>query len=170
MALPFGIKKIIDINDLLKMGNDFFSVVGKKAVKWIQNDSRNGILQEPLKDTYRSAEYMRRKASRFNRKDGKGKIAGFSGQMSSTRTDYVDMRLTGKLMRGLRLIGTNPKYALIAYRNEDAKKLEGNAVLGRNIVTVNEKNHMKFARLAMRKLEKNIAQAAKDDLTIILRM
>lgn len=168
------IESVLKFSKFWTFSTDFMRSLGEKAIRMIQQDSRNGMLQDPLRDTYKSAEYMRRKARRFNRLDGKGKIAGFRGQMSSTRTDYVDMRLTGKLMKGLHVVkaqSTEKESGIeFAYNDEDMHKIVGNEMLGRSVRTLNEKNQEKVVRDIAREVGRNIGRAIQKDLHIIVEM
>jgi len=167
--------KIMKWQELVQFTETFWVTTGQKLARAIQLDAKKGILQEPLTAHYISEQYKKYKASRFNRLTGRGKVAGYKGQrMASTRTESVDMTLTGALMKGLHVDkayyrGENQGVD-IKYNDVDGYKIQHNETLGRDVRTWNDKNENKMLRLLAREVGKNIEEATKQDLTLIFEM
>lgn len=88
--------------------------------------------------------------------------------VESRRIDFVDMTLSGDLKKGLHVVeGSITNYGgKISYEPEDAKKIEGNKALGRDVVGLNEENQEKLKKEIVEILKKNAQTILAKDIKI----
>jgi hypothetical protein len=186
---------MLDMKQILTIRKSFWENLGDKISNWIIDDSDNGILQNGVHH-YVSATYKKYKANymkRFTNKKGKklkiksqtveftkygtmgrynqtsgNKLAAVKGQsVVSNRTSSVDMKLTGRTLKGLHVAGTTDDSVTMSYRSKDSDKIAGNEEkYNRVIAGLNEKNIKKALDEYSKELDKNIAAWAKKDILI----
>lgn len=102
---------------------------------------------------------------RLDRKSGKlvrantGRLSGYSGKpISSNNTAFVDMTLTGRLKRSLRVVTADRNSVTCGYLNENnaAGKIEGNAKLGRVILGLSPENVTKVKEFIKEIMQRKI--------------
>uniref|UniRef100_A0A6M3JXB9 Uncharacterized protein n=1 Tax=viral metagenome TaxID=1070528 RepID=A0A6M3JXB9_9ZZZZ len=159
--------------NITKFTPSFWRKVGAFAVKWIREDTQKGIFQNDMRhDTYRSAQYKKYKQNDM-RRFTKGKKLGYGRATQSSRsggsvqstvqgtrlkayagksiasnqTSFVNMLLTGDLLKGLKTRTADNSSVTIAYDSADAGKLLGNEKYGRAMRTLRPANIDKVASL-----------------------
>ncbi len=154
---------------------DFWQRLAENIKIMIRNDMIAGEVQEYTEQKKKtsggarnySAGYKKYKANYMNRfTDGK-KLKSVSGKsVVDSKTDSVNMRLTGQTIAGLHLEQVLTNGIIMSYQESDAKKIEGNADMGRIITTLNEKNREKTLKLYSEALDRSLREWAKKELVI----
>ena len=151
----------VKFSDLLKTEKNQWLILGGQLVTKILQDTVKGISQDgsgKSKDFPEySFEYAQRKAQ--------GKATA-KGKAKSRQTSPPDLRLTGKMLNSIKAQRATNISVEINYRQ--AKKVEDNAKLKRNIYGLNEKNE-KFAQDYFDNIiDKRVIKFAKIDITLKL--
>ena len=151
----------VKFSDLLKTEKNQWLILGGQLVTKILQDTVKGISQDgsgKSKDFPEySFEYAQRKAQ--------GKATA-KGKAKSRQTSPPDLRLTGKMLNSIKAQRATNISVEINYRQ--AKKVEDNAKLKRNIYGLNDKNE-KFAQDYFDNIiDKRVIKFAKKDITIKL--
>lgn len=108
-----NLKKVFDIK------KDVWKKITVYSIDAIQVRTDKGVDRDGSRFPGYSAKYIDRKATRFQRKDGKPTQAkALRGLSLSRRTATPDFKLRGFTMRDLSLIALTDKYALIGWRGE----------------------------------------------------
>lgn len=165
---------MLDMKQILTIRKSFWNKLGEYIKNWITEDSDNGILQSGVYH-YVSKQYVKYKSNYMNKfgrgekNVGKGKkLKSVKGQsVVSNRTSSVDMKLTGRTLKGLHVAGTTDDSVTMSYRSKDSDKIAGNEEkYNRVIAGLNEKNIKKALDEYSKELDKNIAAWAKKDILI----
>ena len=151
----------VKFSDLLKTEKNQWLILGGQLVTKILQDTVKGISQDgsgKSKDFPEySFEYAQRKAQ--------GKATA-KGKAKSRQTSPPDLRLTGKMLNSIKAQRATNISVEINYRQ--AKKVEDNAKLKRNIYGLNDKNE-KFAHDYFDNIiDKRVIKFAKKDIAIKL--
>ena len=154
---------------------DFWQQLANNIKSMIRNDMITGVVQEyttQKKKTSGGAKnyskgYKKYKANYMNRfTDGK-KLKSVSGRsVVDNKIGSVNMRLTGQTIEGLHLEQVLNNGIIMSYQDSDAKKIEGNADMGRVINTLNKKNREKTLNLYSDALDKSLKKWAQKELVI----
>jgi len=177
----------LDMKEILTIRKSFWQKLGEAVRDWIENDMDNGILQNGVHH-YISSQYKKYKANymnrfttksgkkrkivsqtteftkygtmgRYNQTKGGNKIASVKGQsVVSNRTSSVDMKLTGRTIRGLHVAGTTEDSVTMSYSPKDTDKIVGNEEkYNRVIAGLNEKNTNKALEEYSKEIDKNLS-------------
>ena len=190
-----GTDMITSVKKALTLSESFMKKIGLKEKELIRQDSLRGVGQDLAGSSmgaYRSVDYKKYKANWMNRltnKAGKqkkviaqtiegrnrittgGKLKAYQGQpVVSNQTGFVDMTLTGQMAKGLHIKSSSENMVEMSYNLGDTGKIIGNALLGRQVVGLNEKNIEAVKYLVMSELSKGIDEWAKEDVVINIRM
>lgn len=106
---------------------------------------------------------------RYNQTSG-AKLKSVKGQsVVSNRTSSVDMKLTGRTIRGLHVAGTTEDSVTMSYSPKDTDKIVGNEEkYNRVIAGLNEKNINKALEEYSKEIDKNLLAWAKKDIKIYI--
>ena len=164
----------LDMKEILKIKKDFWQRLGVKVKQWITEDADNGILQNGTFH-YVSEQYKKYKANYMN-KFGTGKknagagkkLKSVKGQsVVSNRTSSVDMKLTGRTLKGLKPIATTGDSVTMAFNPIDSDKIIGNEEkYNRVIAGLSEKNTKKALDMFSSEIDKNLAVWSKKEIKI----
>ena len=152
------------IFDIPKTTNRFMKAVAQSGIDLIIKDADKGIFQDTAtqykKHKYSSgyAKYKKNSMKRFT--DGK-KLKGFEGQSTNTESKFVNMRLTGRTLRGMRA-GSKKNTAIITYDR-------GEIVLGNkrsDIYDLRQVNRNKLFRKVEKLYDSNIKRYTAKTITI----
>jgi hypothetical protein len=89
--------------EIPKVSNKFMKFVAQDAIDLIISDADKGIFQNNArKKPYKSDTYVKYKRNSMQRFSDGTKLARFKGQSTDTTTEYINMRLTGRTLRGIR--------------------------------------------------------------------
>ena len=159
------------LTDVLKIRKSAWFKFGILIKKWLTQDAIKGLTQGN-EIGYKSIVYKDYKSRGMKAKTLKRKVKPYDGvAIKSRKTGTINMMLTGQLFRGLFPSGIirTRKYVtgvIMAYKNKDAGKIEGNEDRGVNVRTLNEKNIKKAQKEIMRMLDKPIKEYVNEKIII----
>jgi len=166
----------LDMKEILTIRKSFWQRLGEAVKGWIEDDMDNGILQNGVFH-YLNKQYIKYKSNHMN-KFGKGekragsgkKLKAVKGQsVVSNRVSSVDMKLTGRTIKGLHVASTTEDSVTMSYSAKDSKKIEGNEEkYNRVIAGLNEKNTNKALEEYSKEIDKNLLAWAKKDIKIYI--
>jgi len=161
------IRKAVNFTRILKMTPQKWMKIGRKAVSYIREDARRGHLQGDIEvDRYRSRQYINYKSKGMRRKDGKRLKGQYAQKITSTRTDKVDLTLTGDMINSLRPVKSSQLGVEIAVGSEHIGKVVGNRRYGREILSLHKGNQRKVKLDILNVIDKNLRSWAKDRIVI----
>tara|TARA_X000001388_G_scaffold77406_1_gene78079 strand:- start:1414 stop:1875 length:462 start_codon:yes stop_codon:yes gene_type:complete len=145
-----------------KVNNRFMKLIAQEAIDLIISDADNGVFQNNArKKPYKSSTYEKYKRNNMQRfTDGK-KLKRFENQSTDTTTQYINMRLTGRTLRGMRA-SSKKNTAVITYDR-------GEIVLGNkktNIYDLRQVNKNKLFRSVEKLYDRNIKKYTAKTITI----
>tara|TARA_R100000329_G_C7515448_1_gene181665 strand:- start:44 stop:505 length:462 start_codon:yes stop_codon:yes gene_type:complete len=145
-----------------KVTNKFMKAIGQEAIDLIVSDADKGIFQNNArKKPYKSETYKKYKANSMNRlSDGK-KLKRFRNQSTDTTTQYINMRLTGRTLRGIRA-GSRKNTAIITFDR-------GEIILGNkktDLYDLRQVNKNKLFRNVEKLYDSNIKRYTAKTITI----
>ena len=101
------------IDQVVKPNSKVMSKLAQDAIDKITLDASKGKFQNGKSGYgYKNDTYKKYKANSMQGKNGK--LKAFKGQSTDTTTSFVNMRLTGRTLRGMRGSGTT-NTAIITY-------------------------------------------------------
>tara|TARA_R100000234_G_C4969811_1_gene165655 strand:- start:47 stop:514 length:468 start_codon:yes stop_codon:yes gene_type:complete len=151
----------VKFSDLLKTEKNQWSILGGQLVTKILQDTVKGISQDGSGKSRDFPEY----SFEYAKRKSQGKATA-KGKSASRQTSPPDLKLTGKMLNSIKTQKATSTSVEINYRQ--AKKVEDNAKLKRNIYGLNDKNE-KFAQDYFDNIiDKRVIKFAKKDITIKL--
>ena len=141
------------IDQGVKPNSKVMSKLAQDAIDKITLDASKGQFQNGKGGYgYKSDTYRKYKANSMQGRNGK--LKAFKGQSTDTTTSYVNMRLTGRTLRGMRATG-NTNTAIITY--DRGEIVLGNEKRGYDIYDLSNKNKEFIAdRFGKELLDRNI--------------
>jgi len=123
--------------DIPKVNNAFMKTLAQLAIDEIQHDASKGQFQNGNRSMqYKSGPYKRYKRNGMIGVTGK-KLKAFRNQSTDTNTAFVNMKLTGKTLRGMRA-GSSKNTAIITY--DKGEIVLGNKSRGYDIYDLTNQN------------------------------
>ena len=141
------------IDQVVKPNSKVMSKLAQDAIDKITLDASKGKFQNGKGGYgYKSDTYRKYKANSMQGRNGK--LKAFKGQSTDTTTSFVNMRLTGRTLRGMRGSGTT-NTAIITY--DRGEIVLGNEKRGYDIYDLSNKNKEFIAeRFGKELLDRNI--------------
>ena len=141
------------IDQVVKPNSKVMSKLAQDAIDKITLDASKGQFQNGKGGYgYKSDTYRKYKANSMQGRNGK--LKAFKGQSTDTTTSFVNMRLTGRTLRGMRGSGTT-NTAIITY--DRGEIVLGNEKRGYDIYDLSNKNKEFIAkRFGKELLDRNI--------------
>jgi len=141
------------IDQVVKPNSKVMSKLAQDAIDKITLDASKGQFQNGKGGYgYKSDTYRKYKANSMQGRNGK--LKAFKGQSTDTTTSFVNMRLTGRTLRGMRATGTT-NTAIITY--DRGEIVLGNEKRGYDIYDLSNKNKEFIAkRFGKELLDRNI--------------
>lgn len=141
------------IDQVVKPNSKVMSKLAQDAIDKITLDASKGKFQNGKGGYgYKSDTYRKYKANSMQGRNGK--LKAFKGQSTDTTTSFVNMRLTGRTLRGMRGSGKTDT-AIITY--DRGEIVLGNAKRGYDIYDLSNKNKEFIAkRFGKELLDRNI--------------
>lgn len=141
------------IDQVVKPNSKVMSKLAQDAIDKITLDASKGQFQNGKGGYgYKSDTYRKYKANSMQGRNGK--LKAFKGQSTDTTTSFVNMRLTGRTLRGMRGSG-NTNTAIITY--DRGEIVLGNEKRGYDIYDLSNKNKEFIAkRFGKELLDRNI--------------
>ena len=141
------------IDQVVKPNSKVMSKLAQDAIDKITLDASKGKFQNGKGGYgYKSDTYRKYKANSMQGRNGK--LKAFKGQSTDTTTSFVNMRLTGRTLRGMRASG-NTNTAIITY--DRGEIVLANAKRGYDIYDLSNKNKEFIAkRFGKELLDRNI--------------
>ena len=149
----------VKFRDLLQTKKTQWLVLGGKLVTKILQDTVKGISQDGSGKSRDFPEYSFKYALR--KSQGK---ATAKGKAKSRQTSPPDLRLTGKMLNSIKAQRATNISVELNYRQ--AKKVEDNAKMGRNIFGLNDKNEDFVQDYFDKIIDERIIKFAKKDIII----
>lgn len=163
------IKKVADT---LKLTKKFWADVGNKIAVWVQRDTSKGIFQNDTQGLhYLSSQYTDYKSRGFAAKSRPGKIKPYYAVSTDRTTSFVNMMVTGELMKSLKVkdsteLGVTMKYGHGGKYGLNLNKIEGNRIYGREVMGLNTENQKKVKAEIEKAVDKNLRRWAKEEIKI----
>ena len=149
----------VKFRDLLQTKKTQWLVLGGKLVTKILQDTVKGISQDGSGKSRDFPEYSFKYALR--KSQGK---ATAKGKAESRQISPPDLRLTGKMLNSIKAQRATNISVELNYRQ--AKKVEDNAKMGRNIFGLNDKNEDFVQDYFDKIIDERIIKFAKKDIII----
>ena len=149
----------VKFRNLLQTKKTQWLVLGGKLVTKILQDTVKGISQDGSGKSRDFPEYSFKYALR--KSQGK---ATAKGKAKSRQTSPPDLRLTGKMLNSIKAQRATNISVELNYRQ--AKKVEDNAKMGRNIFGLNDKNEDFVQDYFDKIIDERIIKFAKKDIII----
>jgi hypothetical protein len=149
----------VKFRNLLQTKKTQWLVLGGKLVTKILQDTVKGISQDGSGKSRDFPEYSFKYALR--KSQGK---ATSKGKAESNQTSPPDLRLTGKMLNSIKAQRATNISVELNYR--EAKKVEDNAKMGRNIFGLNDKNEDFVQDYFDKIIDERIIKFAKKDIII----
>ena len=147
----------LNIAKITKFTQSFWKQLGVFVAKWIRADAEKGIFQNDKRnDYYRSKGYKAYKLRDMRTADGKRLKSYFGKRISSNETSFVNMTLTGDLLRYLAPKTATDDSVSVAFRMQDYWKVKGNERFGRLLLGLREENKQKVAKMIGAEIAENI--------------
>lgn len=144
-----------NIAGLLKLSQTFWRNVGQRIVQEIRKDMTAGLFQNDASNLrYMSKQYVKYKSRTMRGSSGR-RVSQYATAIESTNTAYVDMTLTGKLKRGLRIKEPTENGIWIGFEPKDTGKILGNEKRGRLLRGLNTKNKKIVKQAIVDEFKKN---------------
>lgn len=141
--------------DIPKVTNSFMRTLAQLAIDEIQHDASNGKFQNGAKGKqYKSKAYKRYKRNSMTGFRTGKKLKGFGNQSTDTQTSFVNMKLTGRTLRGMRA-NSSKGTAIITY--DRGEIVLGNRKRGYDIYDLSNENK----EVVLKDLEKLYSQRIK---------
>jgi len=152
------------LDQVVKPNAKVMSKLAQDAIDKIILDADKGNFQNGKGNyRYKSDTYKNYKANSMRGSTGK-KLKAYRNQSTDTQTAYVNMRLTGRTLRGLRASGKSDT-AIITY--DRGEIVLGNQKRGYDIYDLSNKNQEFIAeRFGKELLDKNIKKYVSKTITI----
>ena len=141
------------IDQVVKPNSKVMSKLAQDAIDKITLDASKGKFQNDRSGySYKSDTYRKYKANSMRGKNGK--LKAFANQSTDTQTSFVNMKLTGRTLRGMRGSGKTDT-AIITY--DRGEIVLGNQKRGYDIYDLSNKNKEFIAeRFSKELLDRNI--------------
>jgi len=124
--------------DIPKVTNSFMKTLAQLAIDEIQYDASKGKFQNGKSGLqYKSSTYKRYKKNNMTGTRTGKKLKGFANQSTDTNISYVNMRLTGRTLRGMRA-SSGKNTAIITY--DRGEIVLGNQKRGYDIYDLSNEN------------------------------
>ena len=149
----------VKFRDLLQTKKTQWLVLGGKLVTKILQDTVKGISQD---GSGKNADF-RKYSSQYAKIKSQGKATA-KGKAASRQTSPPDLRLTGKMLNSIKAQRATNISVELNYRQ--AKKVEDNAKMGRNIFGLNDKNEDFVQDYFEKIIDERIIKFAKKDIII----
>ena len=141
------------IDQVVKPNSKVMSKLAQDAIDKITLDASKGKFQNGKSGySYKNDTYKKYKANSMQGRNGK--LKAFRNQSTDTQTSFVNMRLTGRTLRGMRASGKTDT-AIITY--DRGEIVLGNEKRGYDIYDLSNKNKEFIAdRFGKELLDRNI--------------
>jgi len=149
----------VKFRDLLQTKKTQWLVLGGKLVTKILQDTVKGISQDGSGKSRDFPEY----SFKYAKRKSQGKATA-KGKAKSRQTSPPDLRLTGKMLNSIKAQRATNISVELNYR--EAKKVEDNAKMGRNIFGLNDKNEDFVQDYFDKIIDERIIKFAKKDIII----
>jgi hypothetical protein len=146
----------------------FWKDLGQKVVQWIREDASKGHFQNDTSDHYRSLSYKNYKKNDMRKKDGKRLNKYYATSITSNETSFVNLTLTGALLKGLKVITQNAYSVTLGWisSRETIGKLLGAERYKRELRGLNEKNIIKAKELLAKQFNENVSKLSNININI----
>lgn len=151
---------------ILKIPAYVMRIFAEGASRLIDDDAKNGIMQNGNTYGYKSKTYMKYKANdmrRFtnNKSNNKSKVKkkkqsvnprlkAYKGlTIESNETSFVNMTVTGRALKGLHVSSATTNNAVLSYKQRDVMKVIGNKNRGYDILDIRTENMEKLKELVI---------------------
>lgn len=162
--------------EVFKISKNDWAVIGQLAAQYTREDARKGIFQNDKKRLkYKSKSYVRYKKNDM-RKFGRGKSKKGAGErlkgyenisISSKRTNYVNLTLTGNLLNNMFATPSDDK-VIVSFQPADAGKVLGAEDNDRQILGLRKKNIQRLEDYIVNSIDENFKKLKRLSLTISL--
>jgi|TARA_R100001129_G_scaffold169489_2_gene138312 hypothetical protein len=151
------------IDQVVKPNSKVMSKLAQDTIDKITLDASEGKFQNGKSGYgYKNDTYKRYKANSMQGRSGK--LKAYKGQSTDTTTSFVNMRLTGRTLRGMRASGKTDT-AIITY--DRGEIVLGNQKRGYDIYDLSNKNKEFIAeRFGKELLDRNIKKYVSKTTTI----
>ena len=150
--------------DTVKVTNKFMKLLAADIIDVITANADEGKFQNGKRGfRYKNDSYKRYKRNSMKSLRTGKKLKGFQGQSTDTQTSFVNMRLTGKTLRGMRASSARDT-AIITY--DRGQVVLGNQKRGYDIYDLTESNKTLVMRDVEKLFERNIKKLSRHDIII----
>jgi hypothetical protein len=150
--------------DTIKITNKFMELLAADIIDVIQADAAEGKFQNGKRGLrYKSEPYKKYKRNSMKSLRTGKKLKGFVGQSTDTQTSFVNMKLTGQTLRGMRA-SSKKDTAVITY--DRGEIVLGNRSRGYDIYDLTEANKNLVMRDVEKLFERNIKKLSKKNIII----
>ena len=151
------------LDQVVKPNSKVMTKLAQDAIDKITLDASKGKFQNDRSGySYKSDTYRKYKANSMRGKNGK--LKAFANQSTDTQTSFVNMKLTGRTLRGMRGSGKTDT-AIITY--DRGEIVLGNQKRGYDIYDLSNKNKEFIAeRFGKELLDRNIKKYVSKTITI----
>jgi len=145
-----------------KVTNKFMHTIAQEAIDLIISDADKGYFQNgAVRKPYKSDTYKRYKANSMQGFRTGKKLKAFTNQSTDTTSEYINMRLTGRTLRGMRP-SSRKNTAIITY--DRAEIVLGNKKT--DIYDLRQVNKNKLFRNIEKLYDRNIKKYTAKTITI----
>tara|TARA_Y100000401_G_scaffold111681_1_gene110179 strand:+ start:383 stop:850 length:468 start_codon:yes stop_codon:yes gene_type:complete len=124
--------------DIPKVTNSFMKTLAQLGIDEIQHDASRGRFQNNKRNLqYKSKTYKKYKRNNMTGISTGKKLKRFRNQSTDTQTSYVNMKLTGRTLRGMRA-GSSKNTGIISY--DKGSIVLGNRKRGYDIYDLSKEN------------------------------
>jgi len=150
--------------DIPKVTNTFMKTLAQMGIDEIQHDASTGKFQNGARGKqYKSKPYKRYKRNNMTGFRTGKKLKGFSNQSTDTETSFVNMKLTGRTLRGMRA-SSSKGTGIITY--DRGEIVLGNQKRGYDIYDLSNENKEIILKDLERLYDKRIKKYISKDIII----
>jgi len=170
MCVRHSKKEIRLLKDIVELAPKFWRELGGKIAKWVREDFVGGKYQNDMqRDRYRSRQYVKYKANDMKKLDGKRLKAYYARGIDSNETSFVNMILTGRLMKGLKPRKWDNYSVTMGYESVDAGKILGGQKYNREVMGLNTENRDLVKQEIIKEFDRNQIEWRKEPINIYIK-